>query len=338
MIPPPMSSYLKLQEERKVGLIDMIYRLYLYTIYALYVGIITANIIKNNNIDVIIERETSFGAGAIASMLTGRPMFLEVIGPRYSPLSSKKARKIIAYTESMVPDKRLTHKLILVTAAVNTELFKPKMNERRIIREKYRLNDSKIIGYIGSFQSWHGVEELIHAGKDLLEKYPKLRFLMVGPYYKEMENLTNNFGIRGSFTFTGPVSYNDVVDYINASDILVAPYNPEKSELRRRHGIGSPLKIFEYMACGKPSISTLVEPITYAVQDHVNVILIPPGDINSLREAITELIENPKEAESIGNRAREDAVKLYSWESLAKKFEEILNVKDDRTSILKRVA
>lgn len=329
IIPPPVSSYLKFKEERKASLIDLFYRFYLFTIFPLYAGIVAAKIIKRNNIDVIIERETSFGAGAIASMLTRTLMFLELIGPRYSQLSLRRARKIMVYVESMVPHNRYAYKLILVTAAVNTELFKPNWYERQIIREKYGLQDSKVIGYVGTFQSWHGVEELILAGKDLIGKYTNLRFLMVGPYYKEMENLTSRLGIRSSFLFTGPVGYREVVNHINASDILVAPYNPAKSYLRRRYGIGSPLKIFEYMACGKSSITTSVEPITNVVRDHVNAILVPPGDVKSLRDALSELIENPEIAKSIGKKAREDAVRYYSWQSLARKVEDVIKLKDD---------
>lgn len=329
IFPPPISSYLQLRGQRKAGLIDLVYRLYLFTIYALYAGIITTYVIKRNKIDVIIERETSFGAGAIASILTGRLMILEVIGPLYSALSSGRASDILAYTESMVPYK-FRHKLKLVTAAVDTDLFRPNAHEGRLIRERYGLQDSKVVGYVGTFQPWHGVEELILAGQDLIKRYHNLRFLMVGPYYKEMEGLTSRLGIRGSFTFIGSVNYRDVVKFINASDILVAPYNPHKSKLRSKYGIGSPLKVFEYMACEKPSITTSISPITDVVQDRVNAILVPPGDVKSLREAISELMEDPDLAESIGIRAREDAVELYSWESLARKLEDIIKSKEDR--------
>lgn len=319
---PPMSSYLQLKEQKKVGLMDLIYRLYLFTIYALYTGIISADLIKRNNIDVIIERETSFGAGAIASMLTGRPLVLEMIGPRYNILSPRRASKILIYTKDMIPDKRFEKKLEIVTAAVDTELFKPDGQQREEIRKRYGLKSSKVIGYVGTFQAWHGIEELIMASKDLLGEHEEMKFLMVGPYFEEVENLTKRLGIRDSFIFTGPVSYKEVPSFINASDILVAPYNPGKSEMRRRYGIGSPLKIFEYMACAKPLIATSVKPITDVIHDGLNGVLVPPGDIDSLREALMKLIENAPMAESIASRARKDVVLHFSWESLARKIQD----------------
>lgn len=320
--PPTKSSYLQLKEQRKVGLMDLIYRLYLFTIYALYTGIITARIIKRNNIDVIIERETSFGAGAIASILTGRPLVLELIGPRYNILSPRRASKILVYSRDMIPDERFEKKLVIVTAAVDTELFKPDRQQREEIRERYGLNSSKVIGYVGTFQIWHGVEELIYASKDLLKEHKEIKFLMIGPYFEEMETLTERLGIRDFYVFTGPVSYKEVPSFINASDILVAPYNPDRSDIRRRYGIGSPLKIFEYMACAKPLIATSVKPITDVIHDGLNGMLVSPGGIDSLRKALIELIENVPIAKSIARRAREEAVLHFSWESLARKIQD----------------
>ena len=103
---------------------------------------------------------------------------------------------------------------------------------------------------------------------------------MVGPYYKETEEKVSAAGIADSFIFTGPIQYEQVPKYMNAGDVLVAPYNPERiesTEQVRKHGLGSPLKVFEYMAVGKPMITTDVKPISDPIEDGVTGYLVPPG-------------------------------------------------------------
>ena len=68
-----------------------LYGVYFTKLLPIYAGMQAVEIIKSSNSDVILERETSFGAGGIASYITGRPLFVEIIGPRYSRLSTKRA-------------------------------------------------------------------------------------------------------------------------------------------------------------------------------------------------------------------------------------------------------
>ncbi|MBO3755098.1 MAG: glycosyltransferase, partial [Candidatus Brockarchaeota archaeon] len=145
--PSPVSEYLQVGRQRKTGFVDLVYRAYLFTVYALYAGIVAANLVRKNNLDIIVERETSFGAGAMASMLTGRPMVLELVGPRCSILSVKRASRVLAYTENMLPEGVPRSRVVIVTAAVDTDLFKPDEEQGRIVREKYGLGSSTVVGY-----------------------------------------------------------------------------------------------------------------------------------------------------------------------------------------------
>jgi len=326
IVPLPFSRYTQLEGdlEKPVGVVGKLYEAYLFTIYALIAGLVVSHIVKNHHLDVIIERETSFGAGATASILTGRPMVLEVIGPRYSGLSIRKATRIFLYTKLMVRDSVPLEKLIFVTSAVDLNHFKPDSAWRESMREKLGLGDSTVIGYVGTFASWHGIEELVSASPKLLKEFPKARFLMVGPYYEHAKRLVATRGILGAYLFTGAVSYSDVPQYMNASDILVAPYNPEKSQLRAKYGIGSPLKVFEYMACAKPIITTSVEPITQVIQNAKTGILIPPGNKDALFKAIAYLINNSGVATSMGRAAREEVESHYSWDAFVRLLENVL--------------
>jgi len=325
--PLPFSKYNKLdesseqQEPRSLG---KLYTKYLFTIYPRLVGHVAARIIRRYGLDVIVERETSFGAGAVASTLTGKPMVLELIGPRYSKESLARSRKIILYTRSMLQDPVSPEKLFFVSAATDTTSFKPDSAVRRAVREKFGFQNSTVIGYVGTFPKWHGVEELIHSSVSVLQRFPSTKFLMVGPYYGYAKQLVEKLGLSSSFTFTGPVPYSEVPRYINASDIMVAPYNPAKSELRKKYGIGSPIKLFEYMACAKPVITTDIGIITEVVQDGKTSIIVPQGARVGLSEAIVRLMENPRVAAEIGQAGRVLVENQYSWMALAKGIEGVL--------------
>jgi glycosyltransferase involved in cell wall biosynthesis len=328
--PLPFSKYQQWEinninnTSNRTKLLDKFYECYLFTIYAIYAGLFASSIIEKYGVEVIIERETSFGAGAIASIVSKRPMILEVIGPRYSKLSFKRSKKVLAYTPAMIHDPISQDKLVLVTAAADVEKFRPDLAKRKVIRKKYGLQDSLVIGYVGTFAEWHGIKELIDASVRVIEHFPNVKFLMVGPYFENARKLVAERGVTARFVFTGPVPYVDVPSYINAADILLAPYNPARSELRRKYGIGSPLKLFEYMACGKPVVTTSVSPIDQVIQNGKNALIVPPGDSAALASAIISLAQNPQHKKELGKAAREEVVKRYSWKSFAIKLDRLL--------------
>lgn len=132
--------------------------------------------------------------------------------------------------------------------------------------------------------------------------------------------------MAGSFVFTGPVAYDQVPSYMNAADVLVAPYNPDRiqsTEQTRKYGLGAPLKVFEYMSVGKPAITTNIRPISDAVEDGVNGYLIPPGAPGPLGAAILKVLGDKMEAERVGKTARECVVSDYSWSLVAQRLSDI---------------
>ncbi len=296
------------------------YEAYLRTAFPLYIGAEVMRVVKESTIDLIFERETSFGAGALASMLTGRPLVLEVIGNRVTKLQLNRSSKIVAYTSGMFEGKQEASKVVLVTGAVDADTFRPDPASGTEVRERYSLGRGPVVGYVGTFQEWHGLGELIECAGRVVHERPDVKFLMVGPYYAKTKAEVEAAGLSASFVFTGPVDYGQVPAFMNASDVLVAPYNPEKirsSEQVRKHGLGSPLKVFEYMAVGKPVITTDVRPISDPVQDGVTGYLVPPGDAEALGSTILKVLGDGKASEKVGSAGRRSVTESYSWNIVA---------------------
>jgi len=327
----PRSDFEEMMTEKIVqkqslfrSILIKLYMLYLKYVFPLYFAIIIARIVKKHKIDVILERGSSLGAGTIASVFSNRAMVSEIIGTNYKEISLKIARKIIAYSYDILP-KKYVDKTELVTAAANIEMFTPEIDGIRI-RRKYGLENFSIIGYAGCFAEWHGVLDLVKASKKVISKTDQVRFLMIGPNSSErVLPLVHEMNLEDYFIFTDLVPYNEVPSYLNACDILAAPYNPSVYAETRKFGFFySPIKLFEYMACGRPIVTSSCGSIPTIIREKTTGCLFEPGNIEDLANAILFLLENRRLSEKIGNNARKEVETKYTWKGVTKKIEQIL--------------
>lgn len=306
------------REVPRTTILSSVYYLYLLTVFRLYVAFVCWRVVSKHKLGLIIERETSFGAGAIASLFARKTLILEIIGPRYSRMSVERSKNIFYYTESMLRGWVDRAKCVPIPAGANLSLFRVDSKLGESQREKLHLEpDDVVIGYVGTFQEWHGIQDLLRALSSLRQKFPRLRALLVGPYYQPYESLSKSSGVSDICKFVGPIDYNDVPSYVNACDIMVALYNPNANSLRKKYGIGSPIKILEYMACGKPVISTQVEPINQMIEDGVDGILVSPGEPLEVQSCIEGLMLDPAKREKIAEKGKLLVESKYSWRAVA---------------------
>jgi glycosyltransferase involved in cell wall biosynthesis len=148
---------------------------------------------------------------------------------------------------------------------------------------------------------------------------------MVGPYSNETVRLTIELKIRDSFIFTGPVPYNEMPFYYAAMDVLVAPFNPAKFQLTRKFGFYySPIKLFEYMASGKPIVTTRIETMEGILKHEENALLVTPGNIKELAQAVLRILENPMLSHRLGVNSRKLVEEKYSWEKISRRINDLL--------------
>jgi len=126
----------------------------------------------------------------------------------------------------------------------------------------------------------------------VIEKFPKARFLLVGGgdsqrYQKEL----TRHGYGSNFIFTGFRS--DIPQIIAAIDASV---------ISSGRGEGLTGSIVEAMAMAKPVVSTAVAGNSEFVKDRYTGMLVEPGNIQALADAMLYLLENPDEARAIGRR------------------------------------
>jgi glycosyltransferase involved in cell wall biosynthesis len=198
--------------------------------------------------------------------------------------------------------------------AVDSGFFYPGRGGGRARRELGVENDEVLIGFVGSFSFWHGIEVLQRAIVNLLDREQpcRLRFILVGDglLHGEMRSALAAYEKTGAVIFTGLVSRERVADYLDAADILVSPHVPMPDGSRF---FGSPTKLFEYMAMGKGIVASRLEQLAEVLEHDHTAWLVKPGDSKELAEGILRLALDPKKRAALGAAARRVAVERHSW-------------------------
>jgi glycosyltransferase involved in cell wall biosynthesis len=209
------------------------------------------------------------------------------------------------------------YKIIVNPNGVDIERFRPAAGGREA-RHELGLKDGEVVaGFVGTFGPWHGVEKLAEAIKSIPRSVP-VRFLLVGSgslkveVEKQLESEVNS----GRVIFTGAVVHDRVPALLDACDILVAPHVPlaDGSDF-----FGSPTKVFEYMAMGKPIVASRLGQIGEVLTDQETALLVEPGNVSELGAAIVKLTESNELRVRLGSKAREVAEREHTWKHNAQR-------------------
>lgn len=247
---------------------------------------------------------------------------------------SRKADAVIAVTQG-IKDHLIDYgvnenRIWVIENGANTELFKPIKDDNTLkgIKNRLHINDNEsVVMFVGNLAPWQGVEYLLHAVPSVVGENSKIKFLIVGDgvMRKKWESLTERLNIRQNVIFVGRVIHDDIPEYINISDVCVAPFIHARNE-----NIGlSPLKIYEYLACGKPVVASNIRGVGDILESSSSGIPVTPDSPDELAEAISKLLMDKQLRESMGENGRKLVVAKYSWEISAKKtiavFEKIIS-------------
>ena len=166
--------------------------------------------------------------------------------------------------------------------------------------------DEPVVAYTGHLYPSKVVETLIEAAHDIDAKC-----LIVGGYSEDIERIKGSMAVPAKVTFTGHVPPADVPRYQLAADVLVATIAED-----RELDYFSPLKLFEYMATGNPSVVPALPEYEEVHTDGQTALLYAPESVESLTEAVSFLLDDRATASEIGRRAR-GQVDAYSWDRRA---------------------
>jgi len=169
--------------------------------------------------------------------------------------------------------------------------------------------DAFVVAFSGLFYPWHGAQVLGAAFVHLHRARPNARLLLVGDGEEALLvlGLLDDHDLSAAVLHTGLVPRDDVAGYLSASDVLVSPH------IGNDGFIGSPIKIWEYMASGRAIVATRVAQIGAVLEDGVTARLVEPDDPLALAAALDELCGDPVLRERLGHAAQEEARLEHSW-------------------------
>ncbi len=278
--------------------------------------------------DVIYERCTSYGVGAMLSRERGIPLLSMVLDRRYSWLSLLQARRIVATDPTAVVPRGVRHKAVKVSWGANETRFNPQI-DGSAARQRYGLGDGFVVGYAGTFRPWHGVDVLVRAMESLRDDGIRVLLIGDGPGRADIEAQVEQAGLRDIVVFTGALDYDEVPEVLAAADIAVAPFEPRFHKGSRGSGfVLDPLKVFEYLALGKPTITVREPNIEALFRDGEDLLLTTPGSAQELAEAIRRFARDRDFAAQTAAQGREKVLAKHTWASHARQlvglFEEML--------------
>ena len=186
------------------------------------------------------------------------------------------------------------------------------------IRRRYNLNDLKVVIYVGTIDAMRKLDVLIYAFSKVKKSRENVKLLMVGDGNDKsnLERLAGELGILDNVVFTGQVYSHEVPNFIAAADIGVSPVPPLDF-----YKLSSPIKMFEYMAMGKPVVANEEIPEQKEVIQESSGGVLVKFDAESFAEGIIKLLDNPEGAKEMGKKGHEWVVKNRSYEVMAREVE-----------------
>jgi len=188
------------------------------------------------------------------------------------------------------------------------------------------LKEEIVLGYAGVITFERGINKLLQVSISIADKFPQKKFklLLFGRFTYESEEV--EFKQKLSPINNVEVAFVDWTDYDKMSTVI------EKMDicfdLRERNFIYSnslPIKIFEYMACGKPFIYSDIKPIRDEIDYEKYGFLVNPDNESEIINAIESYLSNPKLVEEHSINARKLVEENKNWENESKKLIEVIN-------------
>ena len=210
-------------------------------------------------------------------------------------------------------------KVHVVPNGVNTDLFHPAPPDPSL-RDRLGLGKGPILGFVGGLRPWHGTELLPELLARVSARHSGAQLLIAGdgPLRAELERSISERGLAGRVVFTGAVAHEEIPAVIRQFDVAVAPYPALDHPF-----YFSPLKLFEYMACGVSVVAANCGQIAEILRDGETGLLHPPGDLDALADACDALLRNPKRRLLLGQSAAELVRGNFTWDHNASRAVEL---------------
>jgi glycosyltransferase involved in cell wall biosynthesis len=223
-------------------------------------------------------------------------------------------RQLGEYAIKMGADPR---KVKVLGAGIDTNRFNTKVDGRKV-RERLRIRENDVLlFFMGWLYGFSGIKEVAQSLFKHKESEPRIKLLVLGrgDLYEELLDLEKG-KLRNKLILVDWQPYENVPQYIASSDVCLLPsYN---NEIMRNI---VPIKLYEYMACGKPVITTKLPGIMREFGNGNGIVYVDNAE--KVLEKTVQLSKTKAKLKELGLRAA-SYVEKYSWENIITQFDGIL--------------
>lgn len=212
-----------------------------------------------------------------------------------------------------IPDTHLT----IIPNAVDLANFSAERRRDDALAHELGLDGAIVVGFIGSFYEYEGLDVLLQALPQALAQIPNLKLLLVGggPHEAELKRMASEGGLMNAVKFTGRVPFAEVERYYDLVDIFVYPRR--KSRLT---DLVTPIKPIEAMAKERVVLASDCGGHREIVTHGRTGWLFKADDPPSLAQAIVDAVNARETWPSIGKAARDYVVRERTWRASVDKY------------------
>ena len=312
-------------------------------------------LIKKIDGDVIYASKplfSSYGIGLLKKAFKNKPLILDIddwqmgfVKENYIRLSIHQRMRFIKestiyfYNLSSYWNNLITEKLInfaneltvsnhflqekfggtIIWHARDTENFNPQKYSRKLLRERYNLDNSKkVVMFLGTPVEHKGLEILIHALNMIKNKNIFMFVVGIGDnndYGKKLTKIAKKI-LGNNYKGFDIQPFDKIPEFLTIADIIVIPQKKSFSTVGQ-----VPAKVFDAMAMAKPIIATKVSDLPEILKGCGWI--VEPENPDKLANTIEYVLDNPEEAEKIGQKARKKCIEKYNWDTMEKKLVKI---------------
>jgi PEP-CTERM/exosortase A-associated glycosyltransferase len=201
-------------------------------------------------------------------------------------------------------------KITVIPNAVNVESFQMSGVPDPGLKADLGLDGCEVIGFIGSFYAYEGLDLLLEAFAQLLRSRPAARVLLVGggPQEANLKRQAESLGVSDKVVFTGRVPHGEVQRYYDLVDVLAYPRHS-----MRLTELVTPLKPLEAMAQGRIFVASDVGGHKELIRDGETGVLFPAGNATALSSAIDALFERREDWQTMRQAGRRYVEDIRNW-------------------------
>ena len=236
----------------------------------------------------------------------------------------RKANLIVTLSEPMkeilIRRKIEKEKIEIVPNCIDTDLISPSIINSGL-KEELKINEDIVLGFFGKLSWYEGIEILIKALPQILEKDLTIKLIIIGnvveEYFQYLNRLINELNVAEKVLFLKSLPHEELIKFYSIVDMIILP-RLDRAVCR----LVTPMKPLEAMWFKKLVIASNLPALKYTIIDGKTGVLFDPENSEALASKILHFHQQVKEKEKIENYAREYVEKNFAWKNTIPKYKE----------------